>query len=66
MTLKDFNFIQNHNVHHINPGVPSYNIKKCYEYLVKNKLIPDTKLSYSEMAKGLTHTIYDSDIQEYM
>lgn len=60
------NGIEYHNVHHINPGVPSYNIKECYEYLVKNKLIPDTKLSYIEMAKGLTHTIYDSDIQEYM
>ena len=42
--LKPFtNGIEYHNVHHINPGVPSYNIKKCYEelrkknyYIIKN------------------------------
>ena len=29
--LKPFtNGIEYHNVHHLNPGVPSYTIKKCY------------------------------------
>jgi acyl-lipid omega-6 desaturase (Delta-12 desaturase) len=60
------NGIEYHNVHHINPGVPSYNMRECYEYLVKQKLIPDTKLSYTEMAKGLTNTIYNTDSQMYM
>lgn len=65
--LKPFtNGIEYHNVHHINPGVPSYNIKKCYEELRKKKLLHNKEYSLMEMFEGLSHTLYDSKKDKYV
>jgi omega-6 fatty acid desaturase (delta-12 desaturase) len=53
------NGIEYHNIHHIDPGVPSYNIRQAYEDLVKDGSIPDTKIGYLHAISSLFHTRYD-------
>ena len=60
------NGIEYHNVHHINPAVPSYNIKKCYEELKEKKLIKNREVKLSEMIESLTYTIYDVNQNKYV
>lgn len=65
--LKPFtNGIEYHNVHHINPGVPSYNIQKCYEELRNKKLLHNKEYSLTEMFQALSHTLYDSKTNKYI
>ena len=65
--LKPFtNGIEYHNVHHINPGVPSYNIQKCYEELREKKMLKNHEYSVEEMFDALFHTLYDSKKDKYI
>lgn len=65
--LKPFtNGIEYHNVHHINPGVPSYNIQKCYEELREKKMLKNHEYSLKEMFGALSHTLYDSKRDRYI
>lgn len=59
------NGIEYHNVHHLDPGVPSYNIRRCYEDLVLRQLLVDDKVSYSQSLKSLFHTMYNEDKKKY-
>lgn len=59
------NGIEYHNVHHIDPGVPSYKIKACYYDLVNRGLIPDRKVGYLQAFKSLFHVIYNEKTQRY-
>lgn len=60
------NGIEYHNVHHIDPGVPSYNIKRIYYELVDNKLIPDEKVDYWKQFVSLWNTLYDEKTEKYI
>ena len=65
--LKFFtNGIEYHNVHHINPGVPSYNIQKCYEELCEKDMLKNHEYSTQEMFDALSHTLYDSKKDKYI
>ena len=65
--LKPFtNGIEYHNVHHINPGVPSYNIQKCYEELCEKDMLKNHEYSVEEMFDALFHTLYDSKKDKYI
>jgi len=67
LLLKPFtNGIEYHNVHHLNPGVPSYNIKKCYEELRSKDLLKNREIDLYEMLEALTYTIYDNDSNKYI
>jgi omega-6 fatty acid desaturase (delta-12 desaturase) len=59
------NGIEYHNVHHLNPGVPSYRIRACYEDLVGRGMIPDNKIGYLQSFKSLFHVIYNEKNQRY-
>jgi omega-6 fatty acid desaturase (delta-12 desaturase) len=59
------NGIEYHNIHHLDPGVPSYNMKRIYYELVDMGEIPDTKLSYMDEFYGLGTTLYDEDTELY-
>lgn len=65
--LKPFtNGIEYHNVHHLNPGVPSYNIRKCYEEMRNKKLLKNREIGYAEMFKSLSHQFYDDQNNVYL
>lgn len=59
------NGIEYHNVHHIDPGIPSYNTKMIYYQLVEKGLIPDTKIGYLQELSSLCHTIFNEKTQLY-
>lgn len=59
------NGIEYHNVHHLDPGVPSYNIKACYYDLVNRGMIPDRKIGYIQAFKSLFHVIYNEKTERY-
>tara|TARA_B100000902_G_C27173258_1_gene844944 strand:- start:63 stop:1058 length:996 start_codon:yes stop_codon:yes gene_type:complete len=59
------NGIEYHDVHHFNPGVPSYKIKNCYKRLVKKGLIKSKQISYEKSFKSLFHYIYNEDTERY-
>ena len=59
------NGIEYHNVHHLDPGIPSYKTKKCYTDLVNKGMIPDNKIGYEQMGKSLFHVIYDERTHRY-
>ena len=64
--LKIFtNGIEYHNLHHINPGVPCYNIQKCYEELKEKNLLKNKEVGFSEMVEALGYTIYDTIVDKY-
>jgi omega-6 fatty acid desaturase (delta-12 desaturase) len=60
------NGIEYHNVHHSDPGVPSYNTKRVYYELVERGLIPDSMMSYYDEFVGLGNTLYDETRQIYI
>lgn len=65
--LKPFtNGIEYHNVHHLNPGVPSYNIRNCYEELRKKGLLKNKEIDGYEMWEALSHTMYDNESDKYV
>lgn len=65
--LKPFtNGIEYHNVHHVNPGVPSYNIRSCYEELRKEGLLKNREVDVYEMWEALSHTMYDVENDKYI
>jgi len=65
--LKFFTFgIEYHNVHHFNPGIPGYNMRKCHEELVNRGLIEDNKVSYIQSIKSLFHSYYDDKTNRYI
>lgn len=57
--------IEYHNIHHLDPGIPSYNIKKCYEELCALKLLPDNKIGYKQQYDSLFHTIFNEKTELY-
>lgn len=59
------NGIEYHNVHHLDPGVPTYNTKACYYDLVEKGMIPDRKIGYVQAFKSLFHVIYNEKTQRY-
>ena len=59
------NGIEYHDVHHFNPGVPSYNIKSCYNRLLKKGIIKNRKISYTKSLKSLFHYIYNEETERY-
>jgi len=64
--LKIFtNGIEYHNVHHINPGVPCYNIQECYEELKEKNLLKNKEVDVLEMVEALGYTIYDTTHDKY-
>jgi omega-6 fatty acid desaturase (delta-12 desaturase) len=64
--LKIFtNGIEYHNVHHVNPGVPCYNIQRCYEELIEKNLLKNKEVGFSEMVESLGYTIYDIELDKY-
>ena len=64
--LKFFtNGIEYHNVHHLDPAVPSYNIRKCYYEIVDKGLIQDNQISYYQSFISLFHTIFNEKTQRY-
>ena len=67
LVLKPFtNGIEYHNVHHLNPGVPSYNIRNCYEELRKKGLLKNKEIDGYEMWEALSHTMYDNESDKYV
>jgi len=65
--LKPFtNGIEYHNVHHIDPAIPSYNIQKCYEELRNKKMLNNHEYSLNEMFNALFHTMYDTKSNKYV
>jgi omega-6 fatty acid desaturase (delta-12 desaturase) len=59
------NGIEYHNVHHLDPGVPSYRIRECYEDLVRRGMIPDNRVGYVQSFQSLFHVIYNEKNQRY-
>jgi len=59
------NGIEYHNVHHLDPGVPSYKTKQIYYELVKRGLIPDEKIGYIQQFQSLGHTIFNEETGRY-
>jgi omega-6 fatty acid desaturase (delta-12 desaturase) len=59
------NGIEYHNVHHLDPGVPSYNTRACYDDLVARGMIPDRKIGYVQAFKSLFHVIYNEKTKRY-
>jgi len=57
--------IEYHNIHHMDPGIPSYNIKKCYDELCALGLIPDNKIGYKQQYDSLFHTIFNEKTELY-
>ena len=65
--LKPFtNGIEYHSVHHINPGVPSYNLRKCYEELKEKNLIKYKELGIKEILISLNNTLFDEKTKKYI
>ncbi len=59
------NGIEYHNVHHLDPGIPSYKTKNMYYDLVEKGLIPDKKVGYIQELSSLSHTIYNEKTGKY-
>ena len=57
--------IEYHNIHHLDPGIPSYNIQKCYNELCALGLIPDNKIGYKQQYDSLFHTIFNEKTELY-
>ena len=57
--------IEYHNIHHLDPGIPSYNIKKCYNELCALGFIPDNKIGYKQQYDSLFHTIFNEKTELY-
>lgn len=59
------NGIEYHNVHHLDPGVPSYRIRSCYNALVERGMIPDNRVGYLQEFQSLFHVLYNEKNQRY-
>jgi omega-6 fatty acid desaturase (delta-12 desaturase) len=59
------NGIEYHNIHHTDPGVPCYNIKKCYNELCELNLLPNNKVGYSQSFQSLFYTIFNDKTKRY-
>ena len=59
------NGIEYHNVHHIDPGVPSYNMKRTYYELVNKGWLKDEKVGYLKGWQSLWNTIYNEETGLY-
>lgn len=51
--------IEYHSVHHFEPGIPGYNLQRCYEELVSKNLISSEQISYTKSFESLFHKYYD-------
>ena len=60
------NGIEYHNVHHVNPAVPSYNIRNCYEELREKGLLKNREIYGYELWEALGYTIYDNESNKYV
>jgi omega-6 fatty acid desaturase (delta-12 desaturase) len=59
------NGIEYHNIHHLDPGIPSYTMKQIYYELLKNGLSPDEKIGYLQEFESLGYTIFNEKTQRY-
>ena len=59
------NGIEYHNVHHLDPGIPSYKTKQIYYELANKGLIPDYKIGYFQEWQSLWYTIFNEKTQRY-
>jgi len=59
------NGIEYHNIHHLDPGVPSYRTKSCFNELVRRGMIPDHKVGYLQAFQSLFHILYNEKTQRY-
>ena len=67
LILKPFtNGIEYHNIHHLNPGVPSYNLQECYEELKKKNMIHNPEVDFKGVITALNHTLYDEERDLYV
>ena len=57
--------IEYHNVHHLNPGIPGYNLQKCYEELQQKGLIKTEEVGYKQSFLSLFHSIYNETTERY-
>ncbi len=59
--------IEYHNIHHMDPGVPGYKLKRIYYDLVgKGWLSENTKIGYGKMWDGLWNVFYDEKTEKYV
>ena len=59
------NGIEYHNIHHTDPGMPSYNIKRCYNELCELKLLSNNKVGYLQSFQSLFYTIFNDKTKRY-
>jgi omega-6 fatty acid desaturase (delta-12 desaturase) len=59
------NGIEYHNIHHLDPGIPSYHTKRVYYELVNKGLLSDEKIGMSKAWESLWHTIYNERTGKY-
>jgi acyl-lipid omega-6 desaturase (Delta-12 desaturase) len=60
------NGIEYHNIHHIDPGIPSYNMKRTYYGLVNRGLLKEDKVDYATEWTSLWNTLYDEKTEKYI
>jgi omega-6 fatty acid desaturase (delta-12 desaturase) len=60
------NGIEYHNIHHIDPGIPSYNMKRTYYELVNNGLMREEKVDGWKAWISLWNTLYDEKTEQYI
>jgi len=60
--------IEYHHIHHMNPGIPGYNIQKLHEEIVEttNELDNIAKLSMNNCYHNLRYSLYDEDNNKYI
>jgi len=60
--------IEYHHIHHMNPGIPGYNIQKLHEEMIEttNELDNITKLSMNNCYHNLRYSLYDEDNNKYI
>jgi omega-6 fatty acid desaturase (delta-12 desaturase) len=59
------NGIEYHNIHHIDPGIPSYNMKRTYYELVNRGLLKEDKVDYATEWASLWNTLYNEKTEKY-
>ena len=60
------NGIEYHNIHHIDPGIPSYHMKRTYYELVNRGLLVEDKVGYWKGWTSLWNTLYDEKTEQYV
>ena len=53
-----------HDLHHLNPMVPSYNLKRCYEQLETQGLLKSRKINVREAISCFRWKLWDEERQK--